>query len=98
MGQHPKEFLVFLLAVLCAGIFLGHCWQGGAEYAPCIWAGVWACLCLAALAVRRGHGVSWLAVGACIFLLGLGRYYAVAVPAEDDIGRMAGQRVKLEGR
>ena len=98
MGQHPKEFLVFLLAVLCAGIFLGHCWQGGAEYAPCIWAGVWACLCLAALAVRRGHGVSWLAVGACIFLLGLGRYYAVAVLAEDDIGRMAGQRVKLEGR
>ncbi|MGM9539345.1 ComEC/Rec2 family competence protein, partial [Anaerovibrio sp.] len=98
MGQHPKEFLVFLLAVLCAGIFLGHSWQEGADYAAYIRAGAWAGLCLAAIAVCRGHRLSWLAVGACVFLLGIGRYYAVAVPPENDIGRLAGQRVKLEGR
>ena len=97
MGQHPKEFLVFLLAVLCGGIFLGHSWQEGADYAAYIRAGTWTGLCLAAMAVRRGHRLSWLAAGICIFLLGLGRYYAVVAPSENDIGRLAGQRVKLEG-
>lgn len=98
MGQHPGEFLACLSAVLCLGILLGAAWQGGAEYAAYIWLVFWGCLCLAGAAVYRRHSLSWLIVAVCVLLLGMGRYYAAALPAGDDISRLEGQRVKVAGR
>lgn len=98
MGQYPKEFLVCLSIVLCLGILLGEAWRAGAGYAPYIWLLFFMCLCLAGAAVYRRHSMSWLAVAVCVLLLGMGRYYAAALPAADDVSRLEGQRIKLTGR
>ena len=97
MGQHPKGFINGMLVIFCLGIWSGHEWTIVREQLTAVWCLLALVVILAAVLLRRSSKSTWAAFAVAVFLLGLGRYCAVAVPGEKNISRFEGQRVKLSG-
>lgn len=96
-GQYPKAFVNLLLTGLCIGILLGHSFEAGRAYMGVMVLAALLCLLLGAALIRRGHKLSWLSLLLAVVLLGTGRYYFASNIGDDNVMKMAGQQVKIQG-
>ena len=96
-GQHPKAFVNLLLAGLCIGILLAQILAGQTYMYFLLW-GALLCLLIGAVLSRKKHRTAWLYLLAGVVLLGAARYYLAVDVEENNIIKLAGQQVKLEGK
>ena len=97
-GQHPKAFVNMLLAGLVVGILLGEKFPIGREYLWVFLGGALLCLGAGIVFIRKSHKWSWLWLGIAVLLLGVGRFYFATDIEADNIMRLAGQQVKIQGK
>lgn len=96
-GQYPKAFVNLLLVGLCIGILLGYSFAAGRAYMGAMFLAALLCMLLGAVLIRRGHKLSWLSLLLAVVLLGAGRYYFATNIGDDNVMKMAGQQVKIQG-
>lgn len=96
-GQHPKAFVNLLLAGLVVGILLADAmklqpYQGAFFLSTLLF------LLAGAVLIKRGHKLAWLCLWLGLILLGAGRYYLATNIEENNIIKLAGPQVKLQGK
>ena len=96
-GQHPKAFVNLLLAGLVAGILLADAMKLQ-PYQGAFFLGALLSLLVGAVLIKRGHKMAWLCLWLGLIFLGAGRYYLATNIEENNIIKLAGQQVKLQGK
>lgn len=96
-GQHPKAFVNLLLAGLVAGILLADAMKLQ-PYQGAFFLGALLSLLAGAVLIKRGHKMAWACLWLGLILLGAGRYYLATDIEENNIIKLAGQQVKLQGK
>lgn len=96
-GQHPKAFVNLLLAGLGGGILLADAmklqtYQGAFFLSALLF------LVAGAVLIKKEHKMAWLCLWLGLILLGAGRYYLATDIEENNIIKLAGQQVKLQGK
>ena len=96
-GQHPKAFVNLLLTGLVVGILLADAmkfqpYQGAFFLVALLF------LLVGAVLIKREHKLAWLCLWLGLILLGAGRYYLATNIEENNIIKLAGQQVKLQGK
>ncbi len=96
-GQHPKAFVNLLLAGLVVGILLADAvklqsYQGAFFLSALLF------LLVGAVLIKREHKLAWACLWMGLILLGAGRYYLAINIEENNIIKLAGQQVKLQGK
>lgn len=96
-GQHPKAFVNLLLAGLVVGILLADAvklqpYQGAFFLSALLF------LLAGAVLIKKEHKMAWLCLWLGLILLGAGRYYLATDIEENNIIKLAGQQVKLQGK
>lgn len=96
-GQHPKAFVNLLLAGLVVGILLADAMKLQ-TYQGAFFLGALLFLLAGAVIIKRGHTMAWACLWLGLILLGAGRYYLATDIEENNIIKLAGQQVKLQGK
>ena len=96
-GQHPKAFVNMLLAGLVAGILLADAMKFQ-PYQGAFFLSVLLFLVAGAVLIKKEHKMAWLCLWLGLILLGAGRYYLAINIEENNIIKLAGQQVKLQGK
>ena len=96
-GQHPKAFVNLLLAGLVIGILLADAMKLQ-TYQGAFFLGALMFLLVGAVLIKREHKLAWLCLWLGLILLGAGRYYLAINIEENNIIKLAGQQVKLQGK
>ena len=96
-GQHPKAFVNLLLAGLVAGILLADAMKLQ-SYQGAFFLGALLFLLAGAVLIKKEHNMAWLCLWLGLILLGAGRYYLATDIEENNIIKLAGQQVKLQGK
>lgn len=96
-GQHPKAFVNLLLAGLVVGILLADAMKFQ-PYQGAFFLGALLFLLVGAVLIKRGHKLAWACLWMGLILLGAGRYYLATNIEENNIIKLAGQQVKLQGK
>lgn len=96
-GQHPKAFVNLLLAGLVAGILLADAVKLQ-PYQGVFFLGALLFLLAGAVLIKKEHKMAWLCLWLGLILLGAGRYYLATNIEENNIIKLAGQQVKLQGK
>lgn len=96
-GQHPKAFVNLLLAGLVVGILLADAMKLQ-PYQGAFFLGALLFLLVGAVLIKREHKLAWLCLWLGLILLGAGRYYLAINVEENNIIKLAGQQVKLQGK
>ena len=96
-GQHPKAFVNLLLAGLVVGILLADAMKLQ-PYQGAFFLGALLFLLVGAVFIKREHKLAWLCLWLGLILLGAVRYYLAINIEENNIIKLAGQQVKLQGK
>lgn len=96
-GQHPKAFVNLLLAGLVVGILLADAMKFQ-PYQGAFFLSALLFLLVGALLIKREHKLAWACLWMGLILLGAGRYYLAINIEENNIIKLAGQQVKLQGK
>lgn len=96
-GQHPKAFVNLLLAGLVVGILLADAMKLQ-SYQGAFFLSALLFLVAGAVLIKREHKLAWLCLWLGLILLGAGRYYLAINIEENNIIKLAGQQVKLQGK
>lgn len=96
-GQHSKAFVNLLLAGLVGGILLADAMKLQ-PYQGTFFLGTLLFLLLGAVLIKREHKLAWACLWMSLILLGAGRYYSAINIEENNIIKLAGQQVKLQGK
>ena len=96
-GQHPKAFVNLLLAGLVVGILLADAMKLQ-SYQGAFFLSALLFLLVGALLIKREHKLAWACLWMGLILLGAGRYYLAINIEENNIIKLAGQQVKLQGK
>ena len=96
-GQHPKAFVNLLLAGLVVGVLLADAMKLQ-PYQGAFFLGALLFLLVGAVLIKREHKLAWLCLWLGLILLGAGRYYLATNIEENNIIKLAGQQVKLQGK
>lgn len=96
-GQHPKAFVNLLLAGLAVGILLADAMKLQL-YQGAFFLGALLFLLVGAVLIKREHKMAWACLWLGLILLGAGRYYLATNIEENNIIKLAGQQVKLQGK
>lgn len=96
-GQHPKAFVNLLLAGLVVGILLADAMKLQTYQGP-FFLGALLFLLVGAVLIKREHKLAWACLWLGLILLGAGRYYLAINIEENNIIKLAGQQVKLQGK
>lgn len=96
-GQHPKAFVNLLLAGLVVGILLADAVKFQ-TYQGAFFLGALLFLLVGAVLIKREHKLAWLCLWLGLILLGAGRYYLAINIEENNMIKLAGQQVKLQGK
>lgn len=96
-GQHPKAFVNLLLAGLVVGILLADAMKLQ-PYQGAIFLGALLLLLVGAVLIKKEHKMAWACLWMGLILLGAGRYYLAINIEENNIIKLAGQQVKLQGK
>lgn len=96
-GQHPKAFVNLLLAGLVVGILLADAMKLQLHQGA-FFLGALLFLLVGAVLIKREHKLAWLCLWLGLILLGAGRYYLAINIEENNIIKLAGQQVKLQGK
>ena len=96
-GQHPKAFVNLLLTGLVVGILLADAMKFQ-PYQGAFFLGALLFLLAGAVLIKREHKMAWLCLWLGLILLGAGRYYLAINIEENNIIKLAGQQVKLQGK
>lgn len=96
-GQHPKAFVNLLLAGLVVGILLADAMKLQ-PYQGVFFLGALLLLLVGAVLIKKEHKMAWACLWLGLVLLGAGRYYLAINIEENNIIKLAGQQVKLQGK
>lgn len=96
-GQHPKAFVNLLLAGLVGGILLADAMKLQ-PYQGAFFLGALLLLLVGAVLIKKEHKMAWACLWMSLILLGAGRYYLAINIEENNIIKLAGQQVKLQGK
>lgn len=96
-GQHPKAFVNLLLAGLVVGILLADAMKLQ-PYQGVFFLGALLLLLVGAVLIKKEHKMTWACLWLGLILLGAGRYYLAINIEENNIIKLAGQQVKLQGK
>ena len=96
-GQHPKAFVNLLLAGLAVGILLADAMKLQ-PYQGAFFLGALLFLLAGAVLIKKEHKMAWACLWIVLILLGAGRYYLAINIEENNIIKLAGQQVKLQGK
>lgn len=96
-GQHPKAFINLLLAGLVVGILLADAMKLQ-PYQGVFFLGALLLLLVGAVLIKKEHKMAWACLCMGLILLGAGRYYLAINIEENNIIKLAGQQVKLQGK
>lgn len=96
-GQHPKAFVNLLLAGLVIGILLADAMKLQ-PYQGVFFLGALLLLLVGAVLIKKEHKMAWACLWMSLILLGAGRYYLATNIEENNIIKLAGQQVKLQGK
>lgn len=96
-GQHPKAFVNLLLAGLVVGILLADAMKLQ-SYQGAFFLSALLFLLAGAVLIKKEHKMAWLCLWLGLILLGAGRYYLATNIEENNIIKLAGQQVKLQGK
>lgn len=96
-GQHPKAFVNLLLAGLVGGILLADAMKLQ-PYQGAFFLGALLLLLVGAVLIKKEHKMAWACLWLGLILLGAGRYYLATNIEENNIIKLAGQQVKLQGK
>lgn len=96
-GQHPKAFVNLLLAGLVVGILLADAMKLQ-SYQGIFFLGALLSLLVGAVLIKKEHKMAWACLWLGLILLGAGRYYLATNIEENNIIKLAGQQVKLQGK
>lgn len=96
-GQHPKAFVNLLLAGLVVGILLADAMKLQ-PYQGVFFLGALLLLLVGAVLIQKEHKMAWACLWMSLILLGAGRYYLAINIEENNIIKLAGQQVKLQGK
>lgn len=96
-GQHPKAFVNLLLVGLVGGILLADAMKLQ-PYQGAFFLGALLLLLVGAVLVKKEHKMAWACLWMSLILLGAGRYYLAINIEENNIIKLAGQQVKLQGK
>ena len=96
-GQHPKAFINLLLAGLGVGILLADAMKLQ-PYQGVFFLGALLLLLVGAVLIKKEHKMAWACLCMGLVLLGAGRYYLAINIEENNIIKLAGQQVKLQGK
>ena len=96
-GQHPKAFVNMLLAGLVVGIVLADAMKLQ-PYQGAFFLGTLLLLLVGAVLIKKEHKLAWACLWMGLILLGAGRYYLAINIEENNIIKLAGQQVKLQGK
>mgnify|MGYP004609929645 FL=1 len=96
-GQHPKAFVNLLLAGLVGGILLADAMKLQ-PYQGAFFLGALLLLLAGAVLIKKEHKMAWACLWLGLILLGAGRYYLAINIEENNIIKLAGQQVKLQGK
>lgn len=96
-GQHPKAFVNLLLAGLVVGILLADAMKLQ-PYQGVFFLGALLLLLVGAVLIKKEHKMAWACLWISLILLGAGRYYLAINIEENNIIKLAGQQVKLQGK
>ena len=96
-GQHPKAFVNLLLAGLVVGILLADAMKLQ-PYQGVFFLGALLLLLVGAVLIKKEHKMAWACLWMSLILLGAGRYYLAINIEENNIIKLAGQQVKLQGK
>ena len=96
-GQHPKAFVNLLLAGLVVGILLADAMKLQ-PYQGAFFLGALLLLLVGAVLIKKEHKMAWACLCMSLILLGAGRYYLAINIEENNIIKLAGQQVKLQGK
>lgn len=96
-GQHPKAFVNLLLAGLVVGILLADAMKLQ-PYQGVFFLGSLLLLLVGAVLIKKEHKMAWACLWMSLILLGAGRYYLAINIEENNIIKLAGQQVKLQGK
>lgn len=96
-GQHPKAFINLLLAGLVVGILLADAMKLQ-PYQGVFFLGALLLLLVGAVLIKKEHKMAWACLCMGLVLLGAGRYYLAINIEENNIIKLAGQQVKLQGK
>lgn len=96
-GQHPKAFVNLLLAGLVVGILLADAMKLQ-PYQGAFFLGALLLLLVGAVLIKKEHKMAWACLWLGLILLGAGRYYLATNIEENNIIKLTGQQVKLQGK
>lgn len=96
-GQHPKAFVNLLLAGFAIGILLADAMKLQ-PYQGAFFLGALLSLLAGAVLIKKEHKMAWACLCMGLVLLGAGRYYLAINIEENNIIKLAGQQVKLQGK
>lgn len=96
-GQHPKAFVNLLLAGLVIGILLADAMKLQ-PYQGAFFLVALLLLLVGAVLIKKEHKMAWACLWLGLVLLGAGRYYLAINIEENNIIKLAGQQVKLQGK
>ena len=96
-GQHPKTFVNLLLAGLVVGILLSDAMKLQ-PYQGVFFLGALLLLLVGAVLIKKEHKMACACLCMGLVLLGAGRYYLAINIEENNIIKLAGQQVKLQGK
>ena len=96
-GQHPKAFINLLLAGLVVGILLADAMKLQ-PYQGAFFLSALLLLLVGAVLIKKEHKMAWACLWMSLILLGAGRYYLAINIEENNIIKLAGQQVKLQGK
>lgn len=96
-GQHPKAFVNLLLTGLVVGILLADAMKLQ-PYQGVFFLGALLLLLVGAVLIKKEHKMAWACLWLGLVLLGAGRYYLAINIEENNIIKLAGQQVKLQGK
>lgn len=96
-GQHPKAFVNLLLAGLVVGILLADAMKLQ-PYQGAFFLSALLLLLVGAVLIKKEHKMAWACLWLSLILLGAGRYYLATNIEENNIIKLAGQQVKLQGK
>ena len=96
-GQHPKAFVNLLLVGLVVGILLADAMKLQ-PYQGAFFLGALVLLLVGAVLIKKEHKMAWACLWMSLILLGAGRYYLAINIEENNIIKLAGQQVKLQGK
>ena len=96
-GQHPKAFVNLLLAGFVVGILLADAMKLQ-PYQGAFFLGALLLLLVGAVLIKKEHKMACACLWMGLILLGAGRYYLAINIEENNIIKLAGQQVKLQGK